>query len=121
MPQVQSEEDLKRILKGPNAYKMNPRSGQMEYVTEFPTDTEYPRAMFRKPTEQEVQDRRDNLPKEVWLDRETNLIELTGLNLPKKVEAWKAYIERPVEHIVHNAKQEKALGSEWTRNYSDVK
>lgn len=120
MAQEQTQVDLERILKGPNAYQMNTATGKMEYVTVHPTETEYPRAMFRKAIEQEIQNRRDNLPKEVWLDRETDLIQLTGLNHPQKVEAWEAYCTRPIEKIVANAKEEKALGPEWTRSLKDA-
>jgi hypothetical protein len=118
---TQTQEDLSRILKGPNAYRLNPVNGQMEYVTVTPVETEYPRAMFRKPTEDEIKARSEELSKEVWLDREFDLIQATGQNHAKKAEAWQAWVNRPVEAIVKSASEEKKLQAEgWTKFYVEA-
>lgn len=121
--QPQTEAEIHKITSGPHDYI--PGTGQTmgRYVAIDPgkLDSEYPRVMYRKRTEEEIEIEKANLSQERWMDREENLTQLTGQNQIKKVQNWTAYVTRPVEGIVHNAKQQKALGPDWTPSLKEAR
>jgi hypothetical protein len=83
---------------------------------------EYPRAMFRKPTEAEIAKRRADVPEERWLDRKFDLILLTSHNYPKTAAAWESFCTRPFEQIAQNESEQKKLQAEgWTKHYADTR
>jgi hypothetical protein len=119
--QPQTEADIKRVTAGPNVWKPGEGTLPGRYVYSPPTDTEYPRVMYRKRTAEEVEIEKANLSQERWLDKDEDLTQLTGANQIKKVQNWQAYVTRPVEQIVHSAKEQKALGSDWTASLKEAR
>ena len=119
--QPQTEAEIHKITSGPHTYVEGTLQNPGRYVYQTPVDTEYPRVMYRKRTPEEIAIERDNLSKEQWMDPDIDLIQLTGANHIKKVQNWEAYVTRPVEEVVHNAKEQKALGAGWTTSLKEAR
>lgn len=121
--QPQTEAEIHKITAGPHTYVEGNGDTSGRYVAIDPArvDSEYPRVMYRKRTEEEIEIEKANLSQERWMDKEEDLTQLTGSNQVKKVQNWTAYVTRPVEEIVNNAKERKALGPEWTTSLKEIR
>jgi hypothetical protein len=127
--QPQTEAEIHKVTSGAHTYVPGTRETPGRYVQYFDPrngnipapDTEYPRVMYRKRTEEEVEIEKINLSQERWLDKEEDLTQLTGQNQIKKVQNWTAYVTRPVEEVVHGVKEQKALGAGWTISLKEVR
>jgi hypothetical protein len=121
--QPQTEAEIHKITSGPHIYQEGTGQTPGRYVSVDPArvDAEYPRVMYRKRTEEEIEIEKANLSQERWMDKEEDLTQLTGQNQIKKVQNWLAYVTRPVEEVVHNAKERKALGDGWTPSLKEIR
>ena len=120
--QPQTEAEIHKITSGPHAYVEGTGQTSGRYVYQDPArvDSEYPRVMYRKRTPEEIEIEKANLSQERWMDKDEDLTQLTGQNQIKKVQNWLAYVTRPVEEVVHNDKEKKKLGAEWTHSLKEV-
>jgi|HubBroStandDraft_1064217.scaffolds.fasta_scaffold03156_10 hypothetical protein len=122
--QPQTEAEIHKITSGPHTYQEGTGQipGRYVFLDPAKVDSEYPRVMYRKRTEEEIEIEKANLSQERWLDKEEDLTQLTGSNQVKKVQNWLAYVTRPVEEDVHNQKEQKKLESAgWTASLKEVR
>ena len=82
---------------------------------------DYPKGLYRERTAEEIQIERDNMTKEMWMDKETNLIVLTGLNQKKDVRSYEAWVTRLVEATVADAKEENAERKKGFMSLAELK
>ena len=78
-----------------------------------PEEAEFPRVMYRKATKQEIEDRKLDLPEEMWMDKEFDLVQLTGRNHLKRHSTWIAWMERPIEILVLTREEFDTLAGNW--------
>lgn len=121
--QPQTEAEIHKITSGPHTYQdgTGQTSGRYVYQDPAKVDSEYPRVMYRKRTEEEIEIEKVNLSQERWMDKEEDLTQLTGQNQVKKVQNWLAYVTRPVEEVVHSEKEQKKLGAGWLSSLKEVR
>lgn len=81
---------------------------------------EYPKMLYRERTEDELKAELEAVPREVWLNKETDLLLLTGHNQPKTPRSHQAWVNRPVDVTVNNAKEEKEQRAEGFMSMQEI-
>jgi hypothetical protein len=94
--------------KGPHTYE----GREQGYVARDYAHQEYPKMLYRLRTAEELQYERDNTPLDVWRDKETDLLMLTGHNQRKDIKSYEAWINRHVDITVKTEKEEREARKE---------
>lgn len=99
-------EEVNMAAKGPHKWEGRERG----YVPTTYVHQEFPKSLYRPRTPEEIQEERDSVTKEMWMNRkqgeEMDLIALTGHNQKRDAKSYEAWATRPVEVTVSTDKEE---------------
>jgi hypothetical protein len=102
--------------KGPHVYK----GREAGYIHAAYVHQEYPKGLYRARTAEEIQYERDNTPLDVWRDKETDLLQLTGHNQKKDIKSYEAWVTRHLEIVVSDEKEEKKAIAQGYKSLAEL-
>lgn len=124
---VQDPQPVKPVYvgdKGMPAMKPHRYAGREEgYVETTYVHQEFPKGLYRERTAEEIQMERDNVTREMWMNRkqgeEMDLLALTGHNQKRDVKSYEAWVTRHVDTVVNDAKEEAAARKQGFKSLSE--
>ncbi len=109
-----AEENM--VAKGPHTYA----GREQGYQPHTYVHQEYPKVLYRLRTAEELQYERDNTPLDVWRDKDTDLLLLTGHNQKKDIKSYEAWVNRHVDITVKNEKEEREAAKEGFKPLAEL-